>query len=60
MSIPGALAPTEIVSAYNNGGDFYAILGIDINEEKVREMAKIGHDWKNPVWRLPDGSPTEW
>jgi len=35
-------------------------LGIDINEEKVREMAKIGHDWKNPVWRLPDGSPTEW
>ena len=35
-------------------------LGISINEEKVREMAKIGHDWKNPVWRLYDGSPAEW
>jgi len=35
-------------------------LGISINEEKVREMAKVGHDWKNPVWRLYDGSPAEW
>jgi galactonate dehydratase len=35
-------------------------LGIQINEEKVREMAAIGHDWKNPVWRNYDGSITEW
>ncbi len=35
-------------------------LGIEIDEEKVREMAKIGHDWKNPVWRNVDGSVTEW
>lgn len=35
-------------------------LGISINESKVREMAKIGHNWKNPVWRLYDGSPAEW
>ena len=35
-------------------------LGIEIDEEKVREMAKIGHDWRNPVWRLYDGSPAEW
>jgi galactonate dehydratase len=35
-------------------------LGIDINEEKVREMAKVGHNWRNPVWRNVDGSVTEW
>lgn len=35
-------------------------LGIQINEEKVREASKQGHDWKNPVWRNEDGSITEW
>lgn len=35
-------------------------LGIEINEEHVRAMAKIGHDWKNPVWRHQDGSIAEW
>jgi galactonate dehydratase len=35
-------------------------MGIEINEEKVREMAKDGHDWKNPVWRNEDGSVAEW
>jgi galactonate dehydratase len=35
-------------------------LGIEINEEKVREMAAIGHRWRNPVWRNEDGSVTEW
>lgn len=35
-------------------------LGIEINEEKVREMAKKGHNWRNPVWRNADGSVTEW
>ena len=35
-------------------------LGIQINEDKVREMAVQGHDWKNPVWRNEDGSITEW
>jgi galactonate dehydratase len=35
-------------------------LGIEINEEKVREMAKVGHTWRNPVWRNGDGSVTEW
>jgi galactonate dehydratase len=35
-------------------------LGIEIDEDKVRKMAAIGHDWKNPVWRLPDGVPAEW
>lgn len=35
-------------------------LGVEINEEKVRAMAAIGHDWKNPIWRNTDGSITEW
>jgi galactonate dehydratase len=35
-------------------------LGIEVNEEKVREMAKIGHNWKNPVWRTASGVVTEW
>ena len=35
-------------------------LGIEINEEAVRAAAKKGHDWKNPVWRLADGSVAEW
>jgi galactonate dehydratase len=35
-------------------------LGIEINEDKVREMAAIGHQWRNPVWRNEDGSVTEW
>ncbi len=35
-------------------------LGIEINEEKVREMSKIGHQWHNPIWRTPDGAVAEW
>jgi galactonate dehydratase len=35
-------------------------LGIEVNEAKVREMAKIGHNWKNPVWRQEDGTVAEW
>jgi len=35
-------------------------LGIDIDEEKVIEMARIGHSWKNPIWRNADGSFAEW
>jgi galactonate dehydratase len=35
-------------------------LGIEINEEKVREAAAIGHRWRNPIWRTADGTVTEW
>ncbi|MBN2450321.1 MAG: galactonate dehydratase [Lentisphaeria bacterium] len=35
-------------------------LGIAINEETVRRAAEKGHAWHNPVWRLPDGTVTEW
>ena len=43
------------ISLFENPG-----LGVDINEEKLKEAAKIGHDWKNPIWRNPDGSLAEW
>jgi galactonate dehydratase len=35
-------------------------LGITINEDRVREAAQQGHRWRNPVWRLSDGSVAEW
>jgi len=35
-------------------------LGISINEDVVREAAKRGHRWHNPVWRRDDGSIAEW
>ncbi|MEQ8472316.1 MAG: galactonate dehydratase [Marinoscillum sp.] len=35
-------------------------LGVDVDEEKVREAAKSGHNWHNPIWRNEDGSITEW
>ncbi|UJF32920.1 galactonate dehydratase [Paenibacillus hexagrammi] len=35
-------------------------LGIEVNEAKVREMAAIGHNWKNPIWRQADGTVAEW
>ncbi len=35
-------------------------LGIEINEDHVRKMAAIGHNWRNPVWRHADGSVAEW
>lgn len=35
-------------------------LGIQVDEEKVREMAAIGHRWRNPIWRHADGSIAEW
>jgi galactonate dehydratase len=51
------------VFAYENG--FVRIphgpgLGVRIDEAKVKEMAAIGHDWKNPVWRNEDGTVAEW
>jgi galactonate dehydratase len=35
-------------------------LGIEVNEEYVRERAAISHRWRNPVWRHTDGSIAEW
>ena len=51
------------VFAYEDG--FVSIpdgpgLGVEINEEYVRERAEIGHRWRNPIWRHADGSFAEW
>ena len=35
-------------------------LGVDVNEELVRELSKTPHNWKNPIWRHKDGSFAEW
>jgi galactonate dehydratase len=35
-------------------------LGIEIDEEHVREQAQKEVDWHNPVWRHDDGSVAEW
>jgi galactonate dehydratase len=35
-------------------------LGVDIDEDVVREAHKEAHRWRNPVWRQADGSFAEW
>jgi galactonate dehydratase len=35
-------------------------LGVEIDEEAVRAADKDRHRWRNPVWRLADGSFAEW
>ena len=35
-------------------------LGVDIDEDAVRQSARTGHRWRGPVWRRSDGSFAEW
>ena len=35
-------------------------LGVEIDEDRLKEAAKTGHAWRNPVWRHEDGSIAEW
>ncbi len=35
-------------------------LGIEINEERVRQAAGAERRWRNPVWRHADGVVAEW
>jgi galactonate dehydratase len=35
-------------------------LGIEVDEDYVRQRAVEGHRWRNPVWRHADGSFAEW
>lgn len=35
-------------------------LGVEIDEDRVREAAKDAPTWRNPVWRGQDGSLREW
>jgi galactonate dehydratase len=48
---------------YNNG--FVPLpeqpgLGVDIDEDFVRQESKKWKPWRNPVWRNEDGSVAEW
>src|SRR5918997_1582281 len=49
----------EDPSVFQHQGGFIPLLtgpglGIAVNEAKERELAAVGHDWKNPVWRHED------
>jgi galactonate dehydratase len=35
-------------------------LGVEMDEQALREAQKFDHSWTNPVWRLEDGSVAEW
>ncbi len=35
-------------------------LGVELDEDLVRDLAKEPHAWRNPVWRNADGGFTEW
>ena len=35
-------------------------LGVELDEDKVREADKDRHRWRNPIWRHEDGSFAEW
>jgi galactonate dehydratase len=35
-------------------------LGVDIDEDVVRDAHKDPHSWRNPIWRQADGSFAEW
>lgn len=35
-------------------------LGVQVNEAMVRDLARTGHRWRNPVWRHANGSVAAW
>ena len=35
-------------------------LGIEVDEERVRFAAQQGHNWRNTMLRLEDGTPIDW
>ena len=35
-------------------------LGVEVDEAKVTQAARVGHRWRAPVWRHADGSIAEW
>jgi galactonate dehydratase len=50
------LSPTDGYLAIPTGPG----LGVEIDEEAVRAAHKDRHRWRNPIWRLKDGSFAEW
>lgn len=35
-------------------------LGVNVNEQFLKEKSQTEHNWKNPIWRHKDGSFAEW
>jgi galactonate dehydratase len=35
-------------------------LGVELDEDVVREMARHPHSWRNSAWRGPQGELREW
>lgn len=35
-------------------------LGVEVDERAVERAAELGHRWRGPIWRHPDGSFAEW
>ncbi len=56
VSNPGVFAYQDGMVAIPTGPG----LGIEVNEDYVRERSQEGHRWRNPVWRHRDGSFAEW
>lgn len=64
--------PSEDLTTLVRNPDMFAIdsgtmavpdrpgLGVEIDENAVREMAKAPHRWRNPAWRGPQGELREW
>lgn len=53
---PAVLTPVDGYLAIPEGPG----LGIEIDEAAVRAASAEPHRWRNPVWRLADGSFAEW
>lgn len=56
LADPGVFAYRDGIVTIPNGPG----LGIEIDEERVREASRTAARWRNPVWRYPDGAPAEW
>ena len=53
---PAALTPVNGLIERPTGPG----LGIEVDEDRVRKMSRLGHRWRNPIWRNADGSVAEW
>jgi galactonate dehydratase len=56
LTDPDVLTPVDGYLAITQGPG----LGVEIDEAAVRDVAKEGHRWRNPIWRHKDGSFAEW
>ncbi|MDO6414254.1 galactonate dehydratase [Sphingomonas sp. BIUV-7] len=64
--------PSEDLTTLMKNPDIFAVsdgavqvpsgpgLGVEIDDEAVRDMARNPHRWRNPAWRGPNGELREW